>query len=339
MISVFIDTNMLFSRSTDFSQARFYEKIQEITSEIEVNDLYANVKLVIPQIVIDELFQQQKEEYMEAVTKIKKYKIPNVNISFPDDYEACCQTLFTEVIDLMKRGMVNVDIAPYPPDEALKNLIVKVINKYPPFEGKEKQTDKGFKDALIWESLIAYKKTHLDSNIVLYSKDVRLTDKQLEIEFETLFNEKITMVKRENPNSHDELLSVLRNFENKKEKSQSFVQELKNQLVGELMDIPLGYIIDNNNKLEIENQTWVVKDGSVSNIVIQNVQDEEDVIRFDVQISINLNCCAECDEFMSVSYEANAIVIYQISNSKFFLKGCDDFYGNFYEYSGHGIDL
>ena len=41
---------------------------------------------------------------------------------------------------------------------------------------KEKESDKGFKDALIWESLKEYKKKNVKDTIVLYSKDKRIVD-------------------------------------------------------------------------------------------------------------------------------------------------------------------
>ena len=41
----------------------------------------------------------------------------------------------------------------------------------PPFEGKDKKSDKGFKDALLWESVLEFALKHPKSKIIYYSKD------------------------------------------------------------------------------------------------------------------------------------------------------------------------
>lgn len=339
MVSIFLDTNLLFSRSSDFSKARFAEKIQEISEEIEVNDLYSDVNLVIPQIVIDELYQQQKEEYSEAVSKLSKIKVPNVTISFPDDYDAICKTLFDEVLDSMKNGMVKIVVAPYPPNDALSNMIDKVIHKAAPFEGKDKQSDKGFKDALIWETVIAYKKAHSDAKIFLYSQDGRLTDKQLEEEFQRRFGDSITMVRKNNPNSHEDLIKRLSEIEKIKVTSKSFIQELKDRLIDELCDIPDDYIIDRNCKIEVDNSLFSVDYCSISNVVIDDIHDEEGIIRFDIRFKISLNCSSNSRDNTTVDFESKAVVNYQLSNSTFYFKGCENYNAEFGEFSGLGAEL
>ena len=63
MISIFLDTNILFSRSKDFTSVGFLQNLEEIVGAIEVNDLYNDVQIIIPRIVIDELKMQQQESY------------------------------------------------------------------------------------------------------------------------------------------------------------------------------------------------------------------------------------------------------------------------------------
>ena len=66
-------------------------------------------------------------------------------------------------------------------------MIQRAIKKDPPFEAKEKESDKGFKDALIWESLKEYKKKNVKDTIVLYSKDKRIVDIFLQKEYKEIF--------------------------------------------------------------------------------------------------------------------------------------------------------
>ena len=48
MISVVLDTNLLKSGSTDFTVVHFVNKLNDIIGEIESNDLYDKVQILIP---------------------------------------------------------------------------------------------------------------------------------------------------------------------------------------------------------------------------------------------------------------------------------------------------
>lgn len=63
MINIFIDTNILFSKNEKLDEVGFLQKLQEIIDDIEVNDIYTEVKILLPRMVINELFQQQLDIY------------------------------------------------------------------------------------------------------------------------------------------------------------------------------------------------------------------------------------------------------------------------------------
>ena len=52
-----------------------------------------------------------------------------------------------------------------------ESIVNRAFGKLPPFEGKDKKSDKGFKDALLWESILEFSLTHRNSKIIYYSKD------------------------------------------------------------------------------------------------------------------------------------------------------------------------
>ena len=52
-----------------------------------------------------------------------------------------------------------------------KSIVNRALKKNPPFEGKDKKSDKGFKDALIWESILDFASQHTNAEIIFYSKD------------------------------------------------------------------------------------------------------------------------------------------------------------------------
>ena len=87
MISVVLDTNLLKSGSTDFTVVHFVNKLNDIIGEIESNDLYDKVQILIPQIVIDELYEHQKKAYLDKYSSIKSCKFHTFDIIPHPNYE------------------------------------------------------------------------------------------------------------------------------------------------------------------------------------------------------------------------------------------------------------
>ena len=75
--------------------------------------------------------------------------------------------------------------------DIFNNIIDRVINKEKPFSGKDKDSDKGFKDVLQWESMIEFAKK-IDTNIFLYiTKNKNDFPKEIAEEFVKRTNKKI----------------------------------------------------------------------------------------------------------------------------------------------------
>ena len=340
MICVFLDTNILHSKSTDFTKARFAEKLEELIGEIEVNDLYTYVKLVIPQLVISELRKQQIDDCSNTVKDLRKTKVTSQVIEFPKNYEETCDKVFNDTLDGLHNGIVKVDIAPYPPNEALQGLIQRVISKLPPFEGKDKESDKGFKDALIWESLLDYKKRNTKDVLVLYSKDKRITDALLEKEYKGLFGEEIHMIFRDNPNSHKTLLDKLRELSDVEEERATFSQQLKDRLVSLVQAMPSVYFAEPDKVYEVNGEQIRVDDCSVNSVTITDeIEDHEDIISFYLTLNITYDFRDIYGGFGNMGLDCKAIVNYSLSEDKFYYQGNEDPEGVFWEFEGLGEEL
>ena len=74
---------------------------------------------------------------------------------------------------------------PIPSDDRFKGIVKRAFDKAPPFGGKEKNSDKGFKDALIWESILEFVLLHRQADIIFYTKDNGFKEKLIE-EFKIL---------------------------------------------------------------------------------------------------------------------------------------------------------
>lgn len=147
-----------------------------------------------------EIKQQRKEKISEIIKKLedikKSFSIEGVNIEINKiNYDKNSDNLLDSVFqNYINRNMITNAM----PIVINKDSIVsRVINKKPPFEGKAKESDKGFKDALLWESIIYYKNTNLNRKIVLYTNDKIFNDKCLSEEYYREFNEEIKIIGKE----------------------------------------------------------------------------------------------------------------------------------------------
>lgn len=339
MICVFLDTNILHSKSTDFTKARFAEKLKELIGEIEVNDLYTYVKLVIPQVVISELRRQQIDDCSETVRTLRKTRVTDQLIELPVDYEKTCDTVFDGTLDDLQEGTVKVDIAPYPPNEALQGLIQRVISKLPPFEGKDKESDKGFKDALIWESLLDYKRRNTKDILVLYSKDKRITDSLLEKEYSEIFNDEIHMVFRDDSNSHKKLLDKLRKLSDIEEELATFSQELRDRLVDLIENISWVYLAEPDKVYETDDDEITVTDCYVTGITITDEVEDNDITTFYLTLKVFYDYRDVYGGSGTMEADCNAIANYSLSADKFYFQGAEGPDGILYEFDGLGEEV
>lgn len=68
-------------------------------------------------------------------------------------------------------GLNEVIEVPIASNNRFESIVNRAFSKLPPFEGKDKKSDKGFKDALLWESVLEFALKHRNSKIIYYSKD------------------------------------------------------------------------------------------------------------------------------------------------------------------------
>ena len=75
MIDVFIDTNILHSRNEQLDKALFVEKLKEIIGEIEINDIYTEIKILLPRMVLNELYQTMMRWLVFRMLKVMQRKL------------------------------------------------------------------------------------------------------------------------------------------------------------------------------------------------------------------------------------------------------------------------
>lgn len=200
---IIFDTNVLFrnyDRYADFTHFSFSSALDHIIEEIEKRDIYDVVTILIPKVVWQEMRQHNIEQYNKKLSEIQgtysKFKFPFHTFEGEDkNYEEFLDNQIKEYKKDLKTKMVTIEELSGPTRDCYYSLVKRAYDKRPPFEGKDRKSDKGFKDALLWESILQYKKKNPDKNIILYTNDVMFSD-ELKQEYANLFNnEEILFIK------------------------------------------------------------------------------------------------------------------------------------------------
>lgn len=174
------DTNVLFQayeKKADFTSFSFNSTYENIIDMINQLDIYSQVILVIPSVVWGELEKQIIEKhdellltYRSTITK-KVFPEYSINENPQMDYPEYIKTKIKEYKDDIQQGMSEVIEIQNASNSRFRSIIDRAFGKRPPFEGKDKKSDKGFKDALLWESILEFALNQPKSEIIYYSKD------------------------------------------------------------------------------------------------------------------------------------------------------------------------
>ncbi len=190
------DTNALFKnyeRCPDFTEFSFNGTFDHFVQKIEGLDIYDLVSIAVPQIVWKEMRKQNISGYNKKVEEFEKYikdhKFPfhSYQIDNTKKYSDYLDQQITDFKNSLKNRPINIEELNFPSDRCYIKLINRAYEKRPPFEGKDKSSDKGFKDALLWESILEYKVDNPNTNIILYTNDHMFND-EIKKEYTELFS-------------------------------------------------------------------------------------------------------------------------------------------------------
>ena len=174
------DTNVLFQayeKKADFTSFSFNATFENVINMVNKLDIYNQVTIAIPSVVWNEMKKQIIEKHDELLLSYKstiskklfpEYSIQeNPSIDYPD----YIKTKIEEYKKEISEGLNEVIDIPIASNNRFESIINRAFSKLPPFEGKDKRSDKGFKDALLWEGILEFALKHPKSKIIYYSKD------------------------------------------------------------------------------------------------------------------------------------------------------------------------
>lgn len=128
----------------------------------------------VSQVTIDERIAQQCREYKKKFDRIESIKEESkwiAKIEFITSYEEYSKYLKKAVQNNYNNLFhANIFLSDYD-DEMLKKVVERANYKTPPFATDENASDKGFKDTLIWISLISFFKQNGEAEVVLLTDD------------------------------------------------------------------------------------------------------------------------------------------------------------------------
>lgn len=204
-----VDTNVLYknyNENPDFSSFSFSNKFEDIKRKIEELDLLEIIKIAVPQMCWEELKVHNLDEHQSKLNNAKysfnKYKfLPEIKYEINEDidYEAKLNSFIKDYKDYLLGESSGIKIIelPLPKNSCFDKIINRAIKKEFPFHITNGHSDYGFKDVIIWESILQYKNENINNKLILFSKDNGF-DESLKKEYKALFNDEIMIFRNEN---------------------------------------------------------------------------------------------------------------------------------------------
>ncbi len=177
---ILMDTNKIrsmFGKSPRYDSFGFDHEFKTLKNFIEENSLSENIILAVADMTLQELLVQKKKAYekdkVDLISASKRLKtLKNISIpdfDLPDDSFDCVEYLNPKVtMFLQENSITTIKIEDGKKASVLDSLVQGVIESKPPFKvGK----NSGFKDAIIWETLIKHSIKNGCSNVILFTHD------------------------------------------------------------------------------------------------------------------------------------------------------------------------
>lgn len=183
--ALIFDSNILYvnyDKGGNFNSFYFNSTFQNVIDYIQQKDIYENMIIYIPVVVWEEMKKQKIDAYEkkkdELLSKLNKINIPDIVLIKEQkiDYETYISEQIDNYKNELQKKLIVIKELELPSKERFQSIVKRAFEKNPPFEGKESNSDKGFKDALLWESILELKANNKNYDIILYCNDNMFND-------------------------------------------------------------------------------------------------------------------------------------------------------------------
>lgn len=174
--TIFVDSSYIRnSKAEHWEIPLSTEGIKSILKFIIEQKLSKDVIVVIPEIVVQEVIFQKLNHIKNQIDSLsqssenfkKVFSIEGIdlakytNFDFDKFFKDKCQ-------EFMKK--YNLEQADTPKIDQ-NELINRSVNKLPPFKGKTEESDKGFKDTILWYSILEFVKKEPNHKLIFLTTD------------------------------------------------------------------------------------------------------------------------------------------------------------------------
>ncbi len=284
--SIVFDTNALQEGvGRDFSHNWACKAPEYCSAVIESMDAYEYFNILIPELVLAEISQHQMEGHKAHVEVLKSTKLPAWEFDYDSaGYSGWLKESHDHLREKAKIGMVPLRFISVSDEDGLGRIIKRVLRKAPPFSCAKGESDKGFKDAVIWESVLEYKEAHPNEQIILVSKDKLMTCDRIRKEYEDRFGEELIIAS----NGLTDLCETLKSLIEPLElgyatpgfigDEANLIQLIKNWIFMHMSEIEdfLDMPFESNNKTKIEriDANWISDEDCEVSIVLRMGKDD-----------------------------------------------------------------
>lgn len=186
--AIVFDTNAIY---------QFYDQLDVIISKVSNN----NYLPYIPQLVIYEYKKKFAREFKSNTKGIMNKFKPYIEYKDKKNIDDILQDIQCDIQSnlesLFKDRIIKYDES----SEAFNKIINRALEKIQPFvlDNKSAKSDKGFKDTIIWLSVIEYFKNQVEENVIFVSDDTVFASNNYILinEFKSHTNKNITFKTKE----------------------------------------------------------------------------------------------------------------------------------------------
>lgn len=208
---IVFDTNMLremLGKEVAYHKFTFGKSYNELKGFIVDNGLSDYVSLTVSTMVIEELKKQKKKAYLDDIRNLKEIVerlkgLPHINedsIQIPNDDFDCEAFVEENAIRFIEDNAISTLVLEEKhASSILSNMIKKVTaidTPDSPFAKTKNYSDAGFKDGIIWETLMHYEKVQEFDKVIFLSKDGDYKQNCID-DFKAKWNRFITIEKGE----------------------------------------------------------------------------------------------------------------------------------------------
>lgn len=209
---IVFDTNVLrdmLGKEVAYNSFTFGKAYEDLKSFISESKLEDYVTLSVSTMVIEELKNQKKRAYKQDIAELKEIVsrlegLPHIAkdlIVVPDEDFDCGAFIEQSASDYIKQNDINT--LTYKDEHAssiLNNMVQKVVSSdkpKSPFAISGPYKDAGFKDGIIWETLMHFEAVQEYDKVIFLSKDGDYKENCLD-DFRTKWNRHIKIEKDKN---------------------------------------------------------------------------------------------------------------------------------------------